>query len=89
MTPETYETTVLAGPGGVMTEDVGIITGELTVRTVVAGEQVSVRVQYLNADEWYELEGSPLPPPTTSGSRLHAEIVQAIRHGLPTGLPPT
>ncbi|AQZ69057.1 unnamed protein product [[Actinomadura] parvosata subsp. kistnae] len=89
MTPETYETTVLAGPGGVMTEDVGIITGELTVRTVVAGDQVSIRIQYLNADEWYELQGSPMPPPTTSGPCLHQKIVQAIRHGLPTGLPPT
>ncbi|NJP90247.1 hypothetical protein HCN51_12440 [Nonomuraea sp. FMUSA5-5] len=68
-----------------MTEDVGIITGELTVRTVVAGDQVSVRVQYLNADEWYELEGSPLPPPTTSGPDLREKIVQAIRHGLERG----
>ncbi|MFD0470521.1 hypothetical protein ACFQ0B_21120 [Nonomuraea thailandensis] len=42
-----------------MTEEVGVITGEVTVRTVVVGELVTVRVQYLDADEWYEVEGSP------------------------------
>ncbi|MGW3348309.1 hypothetical protein ACWDA3_33880 [Nonomuraea rubra] len=93
MSAETYQSSVVAGPGGVMTEEVGVITGEVTVRTVVAGGRVTVRVQYLDADEWYEVEGSPLGPPADPGPRLHQEIVQAVRRGMPEGLttfhPPT
>ncbi|GAA4980082.1 hypothetical protein HD597_011884 [Nonomuraea thailandensis] len=93
MGAEAYQSNVVAGPGGVMTEEVGVITGEVTVRTVVVGELVTVRVQYLDADEWYEVEGSPLGRATGPGPRLHQEIVQAVRRGMPDGLtgfhPPT
>jgi hypothetical protein len=42
------------GPGGVMTDDVGVITGELTLRTDVADTgEASLAIQYLGADEWY------------------------------------
>lgn len=42
------------GPGGVMTDDVGVITGELTLRTdVAASGEASLAVQYLGADESY------------------------------------
>jgi hypothetical protein len=52
-------TDITAGPGGVMTADVGVITGELTLRTELstAGE-VTVRVQYKGADEWYTVQGA-------------------------------
>jgi len=40
-------------PGGVMTTEVGVITGELTLRTELAGDQVILHVQYKEADEWY------------------------------------
>ena len=40
-------------PGGVMTTEVGVITGELTLRTELAGDQVVLHVQYKEADEWY------------------------------------
>ncbi|MEU8359644.1 hypothetical protein AB0C27_26870 [Nonomuraea sp. NPDC048882] len=82
-----FESNVVAGPGGVMTDEVGVITGELTVRTEVSGDRVTVRVQYLDADEWYEIDGSPLSPAPGLGQDLHQEIVQAVRHGLPDGLP--
>lgn len=49
---------ITAGPGGVMTDDVGVITGELTLRTEVDPDnQVTVRVQYREADEWYVVTG--------------------------------
>ncbi|MCF6469201.1 hypothetical protein FAF44_12470 [Nonomuraea sp. MG754425] len=86
MSAETYESSVVAGPGGVMTEEVGVITGEVTVRTVVTGDQITVRVQYLDADEWYEIEGSPLGGSADPGPGLHEEIVQAVRRGMPDGL---
>jgi hypothetical protein len=53
-------TDVTAGPGGVMTDEVGIVTGDLTLRTEVddAG-RVTQRVQYKDADEWYAVTGAP------------------------------
>ena len=46
-------TDITAGPGGVMTDEVGVITGELTVRTELSGDRVTIHVQYKDADEWY------------------------------------
>jgi len=50
-------TDITAGPGGVMTDEVGVITGELTLRTELAAGQVTVQVQYKDADEWYVVTG--------------------------------
>lgn len=52
-------TDVTAPPGGVMTNDVGVITGRLTIRTDVddAGE-VTLHVQYKDADEWYTVRNA-------------------------------
>jgi hypothetical protein len=51
-------TDITAGPGGVMTDDVGVITGELTLRTELAADgQLTLRVQYREADEWYAVTG--------------------------------
>jgi hypothetical protein len=47
-----------AGPGGVWTEEVGVITGELTLRTELDGQRdLTLRVQYKDADEWYVIKG--------------------------------
>jgi len=45
------------GPGGVMTDEVGVVTGELTLRSELAGDQLTLRVQYKDADEWYVVTG--------------------------------
>lgn len=51
-------TDITAGPGGVMTEEVGVITGRLTIRTQVDdGLAASLHVQYTDADEWYAVTG--------------------------------
>jgi hypothetical protein len=51
-------TDITAGPGGVMTDEVGVITGDLTLRSELddAG-QVTLKVQYKEADEWYVVTG--------------------------------
>jgi hypothetical protein len=56
---EQRTTDVTPGPGGVMTDEVGVVTGELTLRTEVdeAGAVV-LRVQYKDADEWYAVTGA-------------------------------
>jgi hypothetical protein len=50
-------TDITAGPGGVMTNEVGVITGELTLRTDFAAGKVTIHVQYKDADEWYVVTG--------------------------------
>ncbi len=52
---------IMAGPGGVMTDEVGVVTGELTLRTELADGQVTLHVQYKDADEWYVVTGGRAP----------------------------
>ncbi len=51
-------TDIVAGPGGVMTDEVGVVTGALTLRTELGDtNQVVLRVQYTDAAEWYVVTG--------------------------------
>lgn len=59
--PSEKTTDITAGPGGVMTDEVGVITGELTLRTEFADGTVTVHVQYKDADEWYVVTGGKAP----------------------------
>jgi hypothetical protein len=53
-TPETTSrTSDVNAPGGVMTDEAGVITGELTLRTDLSGDRVTLHVQYKEAEEWY------------------------------------
>ncbi|WP_435122937.1 hypothetical protein [Micromonospora tulbaghiae] len=52
---------ITAGPGGVMTDEVGVVTGELALRTEHADGRVTLRVQYKDADEWYAVTGGSAP----------------------------
>ncbi|GAA0819172.1 hypothetical protein ACFQVD_29900 [Streptosporangium amethystogenes subsp. fukuiense] len=83
---ERYRSEVTAGPGGVMTDEVGTVTGDLTVVTEVAGGQAAVRVQYTGAEEWYVATGSPLPVSAGRGEGIHEAVVAMIRHGAPEGV---
>jgi hypothetical protein len=57
MTPISRTTDIVPGPGGVMTDEVGVITGDVTLRTELSDGQVTVRAQYKDADEWYVVTG--------------------------------
>ncbi len=49
---------IVPGPGGVMTDEVGVITGDLTLRTEVEPDgALTLRVQYREAAEWYVVTG--------------------------------
>ncbi|WP_177240189.1 LLM class flavin-dependent oxidoreductase [Streptomyces monashensis] len=50
------------------TDDIGVITGDLTVRTVVGGEErtAHVTVRYTDAEECYTVTGSPAHSPTAT-----------------------
>ncbi len=72
-------TDVTAPPGGVMTDDVGVITGRLTVRTDIDGAgDVTVHVQYKDADEWYTVRNAR----AHLGDSADADAVHAIVVGL-------
>ena len=73
--PETT-TDITAGPGGVMTDEVGVITGDLTLRTEFADGRVTLRVQYKDAGEWYTVTGgrAPLKDPADVAA-VHAVAV--------------
>jgi hypothetical protein len=52
-------TDITPGPGGVMTTEVGVVTGPLTLKTELSGGgDIVVRVQYKDADEWYGVQGA-------------------------------
>jgi hypothetical protein len=63
-----------AGPGGVMTDDVGVITGDLELRTTLTDGAVTVEVRYEGADEWYRLSAADcqLADPTDHAAVHHA-----------------
>ncbi|MET0496429.1 MAG: hypothetical protein ABW000_25150 [Actinoplanes sp.] len=56
--PAVKTTDITAGQGGVMTDEVGVVTGDLTLRTELSGDQVKVSVQYQDAEEWYAVTGA-------------------------------
>lgn len=82
--PNETRSTVTSTTGGIMTEEVGAVTGDLEVATrSLAAEDIEVTVRYAGADEWYSVEGSPnklgkvggLPP-----SKLRELHERLIRH---------
>lgn len=78
-----YADEVTAGPGGVMTDEVGVITGDLTVRTRLGddGHSAHALVQYTGAEEWYTLAGSPAPVPDGDLPAYHQDLLGRIRQG--------
>jgi len=54
---------IVAPPGGVMTDEVGVVTGDLTLATDVNDDGViTLRVQYKGADEWYTVTDAQVKP---------------------------
>ena len=61
-----------------MTDEVGVVTGDLTLRTELSGDQVTVRVQYKEADEWYAVTGAK--------ATLHDPADVAAVHAIAVGI---
>lgn len=74
------------GPGGVMTDEVGVVTGELTLETALTGagtdDTVRLRVQYRDAAEWYTVTGGcfELDQPARAED-LHQAAVELLSKG--------
>jgi hypothetical protein len=72
--------TVFSPPrGGVMTKEVGVITGELELHTTAdADGTLTLRVRYAGAAEWYTVPGGPY--------RLHDPRDHEVLHEVVIGL---
>lgn len=77
---EQRTTDITPGPGGVMTDEVGVVTGDLTLRTEVDDNGgVVQRVQYKDADEWYVVTGSRTSIADGRGiDAIHAQAVALL-----------
>ncbi len=75
--------TVTSTTGGVMTKEVGAVTGKLEVLTRQRAESIEVAVRYVGAEEWYTVKGSPIELDNASGlppSELHELHEHVVRH---------
>lgn len=65
-----------------MTDEVGVITGDLTISTTHDGDtHATIEIQYTGADEWYTLTGSPVRTAQDDLDALHERVVKAVRAG--------
>lgn len=67
------KTTTATSTQGIMTIEVGAITGDVEIETQDGPAGVTVTVSYQGARDTYTVEGSPAPAGTG-----HDEIVQAL-----------
>lgn len=73
---------IAAGSGGVMTVEVGVLTGNLTLHTTWTGAEAVLTVQYTDALDWYTVKGSPVPVASEHAAReVHQRMVRAAQHG--------
>ncbi|GGZ47662.1 hypothetical protein [Streptomyces subrutilus] len=81
-------TGIYSAAGGVLTEEQGLMSGDLTLHTTWTGDHVLLSVQYTGASEWFTLAGGRLPCASEEESReVHQRLVEAVRHS--TGHPAT
>jgi hypothetical protein len=66
--------------GGVMTDEVGAVTGDLEVTTRLLGAGLlGVYVRYAGAEEWYTVAGSPVSVDERSSlDELHKRVVKHL-----------
>lgn len=77
-------TDIVPGPGGVMTDEVGVVTGDLTLKTVVdpatGGATVRVTVQYRGAAEWYAVTGGAVPVADPADAKAVHQLAVGLLH---------
>ncbi|MEV6523278.1 hypothetical protein AB0M43_15105 [Longispora sp. NPDC051575] len=61
-----------------MTDEAGVVTGDLTLSTATEHGSATVKVQYKDADEWYTVTGSKV----SLRDAADAEAIHALAVGL-------
>ncbi|WP_045301725.1 hypothetical protein [Saccharothrix sp. ST-888] len=73
---------ILSGRGGVLTKEIGAISGDLTVHTMWIDGEARCTVQYSGALDWFTVQGSPVPAEDESTARnIHQAMVNAVKAG--------
>lgn len=70
--------TICSTVGGVMTDEVGTVTGDLEIVTRVAAERLGVSVRYAGAEEWYTITGSPVSLDPAAGHYTPADLHERV-----------
>ncbi|MFF8913193.1 hypothetical protein ACF08M_07680 [Streptomyces sp. NPDC015032] len=79
---------VFSGHGGVLTDEAGVLSGDLTVHTTWADDTAQVTVQYTGAIDWFTMSGSPVSCGSEDDSRrLHDAVVKSVRAGAGATVP--
>ena len=63
--------------GGVLTDEVGAITGDLELLTRPTGSGIETEVRYAGANDLYTVTGSPVPTADTH-DKAHEAILQSL-----------
>jgi hypothetical protein len=71
-------TDIVPGPGGVMTDEVGVVTGELTLKTAMDGTTARTSVQYRQAAEWYAVTGAAVTLADPTDLRAVHQVAVAL-----------
>ncbi|MFF2043431.1 hypothetical protein ACFVVX_23720 [Kitasatospora sp. NPDC058170] len=73
---------IISGPGGVTTAEVGPISGDLTVHTTWVDGEARLTVQYTGALDWYTVDGSPVRAADEITARaIHQAMVNGVKAG--------
>ncbi|MER5641249.1 hypothetical protein ABT095_30425 [Kitasatospora sp. NPDC002227] len=71
-----------AGHGGVTTEEIGPITGDLTLHTMWIDGEARLTIQYTGSIDWFTVAGSPVPAADEATARnVHQAMVEAAKAG--------
>ena len=73
----------VAGPGGIMTDEVGVITGDLELKTVAEAGVLRALVRYEGAEEWYAITGGTCPLDPVDHPSVHSLLLGVLNR--PTG----
>ncbi|MFF2075825.1 hypothetical protein ACFVXG_13845 [Kitasatospora sp. NPDC058162] len=80
---------IISGPGGVTTTEVGPISGDLTVHTTWVDGEARLTVQYTGALDWYTVSGSPVAAADEATARaVHQAMVNGVKAGHGAVAPP-
>ncbi|MDT0309606.1 hypothetical protein RM780_21980 [Streptomyces sp. DSM 44917] len=67
--------------GGVMTKEVGVITGELELHTGADKEgHLTMRIRYAGAEEWYTVDAGPFRLYDPRDHEVLHQVIVALLH---------
>jgi hypothetical protein len=75
--PAELESSFTSTTGGVLTDEVGAITGDLELLTRPTGSGIETQIRYAGARDRYTVTGSPMPT-TDTHHKAHEAILKQL-----------